>query len=202
MSVTKRFPATVTLDTPTFLNDKNIDSELYALLQTLSTVVDGESVVFKSNLPTQAEMCNIIKIKSPKTLRSHLAYLIERGYVETREEFPDRYYLPMCEDVFLMLPLPTIQYFVDTATENVIKVYIYLFQRFKWKGSNYTFTIEELGEHLGLKVQGRTRYYEMFKNILTSLSLSGFIEYEEFFDGKSPRKRLLNVSPTVKNLNG
>ena len=81
MSVTKRFPATVTLDTPTFLNDKNIDSELYALFQTLSTMVDGESVVFKSNLPTQAEMCNIIKIKSPKTLRSHLAYLIERGYV-------------------------------------------------------------------------------------------------------------------------
>lgn len=191
MNNKKRFPANVALDTPTFLNDKNVDAELYALFQSLSVGLEGDTVVFKKDLPTQAKMCDLLKIKSPKTLRAHLAYLIEQGYIEERA---DRYLLPAHEEIFLMLPLSTVQFLVDTATENVIKVYIYLFQRFKWKGAGYIFTLEELGEHLGLKVQGRTRYYEMFNNILTSLANNGLIKYENFFDGKSPRKRLLNVN--------
>jgi hypothetical protein len=198
MNCKKRFPANVTLDTPTFLNDKNIDAELYAFLQSMSMVVNGETVVVKKSLPTQAKICDIIKIKSPKTLRAHLMYLIEQGYVEEREGHEDLFFLPAHEDIFLMLPLSTVQYLVDTATENVVKTYIYLFQRFKWKGSGYVFTIEELGEHLGYKVQGRTRYYEMFNNILTCLENNGLITYENFFDGKSPRKRLLNVSEKHK----
>lgn len=194
-NIKKRFPATVALDKSTFLNDRNIDAELYALLQKLSTVVDGKTVVLKKNLPPQDQICEILGIKSAKTYRAHLNYLIEKEYVIKEKDY---YYLPEQEDVFLMLPLETIQFLVDTTKESVIKTYIYLFQRYKWKKSEYVFTIEELGQHLGVSVQGKARNYLMFKNILTALSNNGLIEYESFFDGKSPRKRLLKVNERHK----
>ena len=51
--IQKRFPATVTIEegVQTFLHDKKIDAELYALLQQYSFPVDGATVVKKSNLP-------------------------------------------------------------------------------------------------------------------------------------------------------
>lgn len=86
---------------------------------------------------------------------------------------------------------------VDTATENVIKTYIYLYQRFKWKGENYVFTLEEIGKHLGYDITNRPRYYEMFRNIMSCLENNGLVQYENFYDGKTPRKRLKNVSLKV-----
>jgi hypothetical protein len=196
MNIKKRFPAKVTLDdkVPTFLSDKSIDGELYAYLQSVSTVENNQTVVLKSNLPTQVKICDIIKIKSPKTLRVHLDYLISKGYVKLDPNYPDRYILPACEDVFLMLPLTTVQFLLDTVSDNVIKTYIYLFQRFKWKGDQYTFTLEELGAHLGYNITGHSRQYTMFNNILINLQNNGLIQYEDFQDGVYPKKRLLNVS--------
>lgn len=194
MEIKKRFPANVSLEQQTFLNDSNIDAELYSYLQQHSIVINGETVVLKKDLPSQVNICATIKVKSPKTYRVHLNYLIDNGFVEIRPEAPDRYYLPEKENIYLLLPLPTIQFLNDTAKEKVIKVYIYLFQRFKWKGPGYVFTIEELGQHIGMSVTGRERVYTYFKNVLTSLENNGLIEYEDFYDGKSHRKRLLNVS--------
>lgn len=78
----KRFPANTTLDYNTFLNDKRVNGELYALLQSLSTPTSEDGVfVSKSALPTQAELCKKLGIGSPKTLRVHLKYLIDAGYL-------------------------------------------------------------------------------------------------------------------------
>ena len=93
----KRFPANTTLNELTFLNDKKINGELYALLQGLSEyrVIDKEAnkyltFVQKDEIPKQTVMCEALGIKSPKTLRSHLNYLIEQGYVQ---DYQDRYVL-------------------------------------------------------------------------------------------------------------
>lgn len=82
MNESKRFPADTTLDTLTFLNDKKINGELYAYLQELSTYELGDlqepiTFVNKKDMPKQSLMCETLGIKSPKTLRSHLNYLIE-----------------------------------------------------------------------------------------------------------------------------
>lgn len=108
--INKRFPAdtTLTKEHNTFLSNKLIDGELYAYLQSHSEVIDGKTVVLKSKLPVQAEICKVISIKSPKTLRVHMNQLITAGFVETKAEEPDRYYLPNKEDIYLLLPLETI----------------------------------------------------------------------------------------------
>lgn len=192
--VQKRFPADTTIsEETTFLRDKNIDAELYAYLQSISVPCDGQTVVYKTDIPSQSKLVGkngILSYKSPKTYRSHLKYLIETGYVVEED---DRYVLPNIEDIYLLLPLDTLRFIVDTITESVIKVYIYLGQRYKYK-QNYVFTQEEIGQHLGVSLDGNLVARNKIKNALISLQNNGLIEYETFFDGKSPRHRLLNWS--------
>ena len=197
----KRFPADTTLASQTFLNDKKINGELYAFLQSLSVyeVIDKGSnqfytYVLKSSMPTQADICDILGIKSPKTLRNHLAYLIEQKYVIEKK---DRYELPEMEDIYFLIPLTTIQYLKDNCKEHVFKIYIYLGQRYKWalaNGKMYEFTLEELGEHIGVKVKNSSRGYEIINHALELLYNSGLIEYVSFFNGQSQKKKLKGFS--------
>ena len=194
--IQKRFPADTDLTKEiTFLKDNKIDAELYSYLQSMSYPVDGVTIIEKVNLPSQAKMAEKIGVKSPKTFRSHLQYLIETGYLEDRGNI---YVLPNVEDIYLLLPLETIQFINDTIKESVIKVYIYLGQRYKFK-KNYVFTQEEIAQHLGLKLQGNTRCRQAIHNALDMLQDVGLISFENFFDGKSPRYRLLNWSDIHKS---
>ena len=55
MTINKRFPANTSLDITTFLNNKKIDGELYAYLQSLSYPNEKkETIVLKKSMPTQA----------------------------------------------------------------------------------------------------------------------------------------------------
>ena len=66
---------------------------------------EGVTVVAKIDLPAQAKMAEKIGVKSTKTFRSHLQYLMETGYVE---DHGDHYVLPNIENIYLLLPLETI----------------------------------------------------------------------------------------------
>ena len=101
--------------------DKNIDAELYAFLQSISMPNDGVTEVIKKDMPAQSKICEKIGVKSPKTYRAHLKYLIDIGYVIEEE---DKYILPNVEDIYLLLPLDTLHFILDTITESVIKIYI------------------------------------------------------------------------------
>lgn len=195
--IEKRFPASTTLESKTFLNDKKIDGELYALLQTYSKGINSETVICKKDLPSQAAMCKTLGYKSPKTFRAHLAYLIQQGYIEEHEDEPEYYYVPRKEDSFFQFPLTTVQFLLDTATENVIKVYIYLGQRFNWKAKTnetFIFTLEDIAEHIGLPLNNHQRNYIMLTNILDCLDNNGLIRYVSFYEGKVPKKRLVGFS--------
>ena len=139
-------------------------------------------------------MAEKIGVKSTKTLRSHLQYLINAGYVEEKETI---YILPNIEDIYLLLPLETIVFINDTIKESVIKVYIYLGQRYKFK-KDYVFTQEEIAQHIGLKLAGNPRGRQMIHNALDVLQDVGLISFENFFDGKSPRYRLTEWSNVHK----
>ena len=185
--IQKRFPADTDLTKElTFLKDPHIDAELYAYLQSMSYPDEGVTIVLKSDLPSQAAMAEKIGVKSTKTFRSHLQYLIETGYVEDNG---DHYVLPNIEDIYLLLPLETIQFITDTIKESVIKVYIYLGQRWGYK-KGYVFTQEEIAQHLGMKLAGNPRAQQMIHNALDLLKDVELIDFENFFDGKSPRYRL------------
>lgn len=191
--IQKRFPADTDITKEiTFLKDSKIDAELYAFLQSISKPEDGVTIVVKKDMPKQSDIISKIGIKSPKTYRAHLQYLIDKGYVEDKENV---YVLPNIEDIYLLLPLTTIQFLLDTIKESVIKVYIYLGQRWKYK-KGYVFTQEEIAEHLGIKLAGNPRGRQMISNALDVLQNNGLITFEHFFDGKSPRHRLTDWSMT------
>lgn len=192
--IQKRFPAETTLNELTFLNNKKINGELYAYLQENSYPEDGETRVYKKQLPTQPQICEAIGIRSPKTLKRHLQSLIDYGFIIDEGKY---YVLPNKEDMFLFLPLSTVQFLSDALTENVIKVYIYLGQRYKYafdRGVLYSFTLKELGEHTGINVEGNSRGYTVLNNALTCLQNNGFISVADYYEDKSPRKRLTSFS--------
>ena len=189
--IEKRFPADCTLSSPTFLNDKRVNGELYAFLQSYSYANErGQTLVYKKSLPKQGEICEKIGIKSPKTFRAHMAYLIDSGYVIEEETY---YILPEKEEIFLMIPLKTLQFFNDTLREQVVKIYVYLGQRWKYK-KGYEFTIAELAAHVGIKLEGNSRGYEIIENALECLSLLGVIRYVTYWEGQKPRRRLVDFS--------
>ena len=197
----KRFPANTTLDSLTFLNDKKINGELYAYLQGISKYKinnkdnrDFTTYIDKKDLPKQSKICEILGIKSPKTFRTHFSYLIEKGFIVEEE---DVYLLPEMEDVYFLMPLKTLQYLNDNCKEHVIKIYVFLGQRYKqrlYKGEQFIFTSEELGEHVGLKIKNSSRGYEVINNALDLLQNSGLIEYISYFDGTSQKKKLIKFS--------
>lgn len=144
-------------------------------------------------MPSQTKLVGkdgILPYNSPKTYRAHMKYLIDTGYVI---EEKNRYILPNIEDIYLLLPLDTLQFILDVVTESVIKIYIYLGQRYKFK-KDYVFTQEEIAQHLGVKLDGKPETRRKIKNGLIALQNHGLIEYETFYDGKSHRYRLLNWS--------
>lgn len=196
--VNKRMPADTTLKELTFLNDKKIDGELYALLQSYSVPNEQkQTIVNKKDLPSVATMNSKLGIKSRTTFYSHLKYLKDRNFIVEKENF---YYLPNQEEIYFMLPLDTLKFLNDTSREQVIKVYLYLGQRWKYKSNDYIFTIEEIAKHIGIKLDGNSRNYEIINNALVHLKNNGLIDYTEFYEGDKPRKRLINFSLIVKNL--
>ena len=156
---------------------------------------EGVTYVRKKDLPSQAVICEKIGIKSPKTYRAHLKELMDKGYV-VEEEGGKRYILPNVEDIYLLLPLDTLQFILDTIAEPVIKVYIYLGQRYKFK-SDYVFTQEEIAQHLGMNLDGNASARRLIRNAMIALQNHGLISFEQFFDGKSPRYRLTDWSDKI-----
>lgn len=96
------------------------------------------------------------------------------------------YLLPEIENIYFLIPLPTLQYLKDNCRDHVVKIYVYLGQRYKYaleQGKMYEFNLEELGNHIGLKVKNNSRGYAIINNALDLLYNSGLIDYCEYFDG-------------------
>ena len=198
--IEKHFPADTSMEMLTFLNNKNIDGRLYAYLQSKSMPVKisdyYETRVDKFELGTQGEFCEAIQIKSPKTLRKHLNTLIDTGYLRNEKDY---YVLIQKEDIFFKMPLDTLRFIQNTIKEDVIKIYIYLGQRYKFaasQGTKYSFSIKEIVEHLGLSLNDKNRNF--VKDGLDALMNNELIKFVSYREGKAPRLRLVDFSYEYK----
>lgn len=119
-----------------------------------------------------------------------MKYLIDNGYII---EEKDRYLInTKKEEIFLEIDLDTIQFLNDTVKEPVWKTYLYLGQRWKWKGNEFVFTLEDLADHLGKKINNNSSVYRELNNYLSILEDVGLIKIASFLEeGKIPRKRLI-----------
>ena len=171
----KRFPADTAL---TFLNNKRIDAEIYTYFQCCSYPKKNKTIAYKKDLGTQNEICEILRDygaqMSLATYKRHLNYLIEQGYIIEEKDY---YVLPNKEQVYLLLPLETLKFIQDTLKTPVIKTYIYLGQRWKYK-QGYLFTKKELAEHTGIKLSNNSEPYAKINNYLDVLKNNGLIDFE------------------------
>lgn len=199
--VEKRFPANTSLDILTFLNDKKIDGELYAYLQNLSIHDGKDTFVLKKDLPIQTKICSAIGIKSPKTLRAHLDYLIEQKFVE---EETDRYILPLQENIYFLIPQRTLRFLTNNCKEHIMKIYVYLGQRWKWaclRSESYTFSYKELAQHIGIySKNNETRVNQQIKDALDLLTMAELIDYDDIYIDKVPYKKLTKFSFDYKDI--
>ena len=194
--IEKRFPADTDLEKEmTFLKDSKMDGELYGYLQSISMPINKVTTVMKSDIPAQSKLVGkngILPYNSPKTYRAHLKYLIDTGYVIEKD---DRYELPNKEEIFVMLSKDTTKFLVDTIKEYVIKIYIYLGQRYKYK-PGYLFTYEEVAQHIGVSLAGSRRVREKIHNALDLLQDVGLISFEAVYVDKYPRLKLTSWNTT------
>ena len=178
ISIQKRFPADTALEELTFLNNKRIDAEIYTYFQCCSYPKKNKTIAYKKDLGTQNEICEILRDygaqMSLATYKRHLNYLIEQGYIIEEKDY---YVLPNKEQVYLLLPLETLKFIQDTLKTPVIKTYIYLGQRWKYK-QGYLFTKKELAEHTGVKLNNHSNPYVKINNYLDVLKNNGLIDFE------------------------
>ena len=188
--IKKRFPANTTLDKPTFLNNSKISAELYAFFLVLSVGENGETRVYKNKLPSTKIIAEEILRKSRSTYNNYINTLKKEGYLEDKGEY---WVLPKVEEMYFTMELDLLQHFIYSIKEEVLKVYIYLGQRYNYKPGDYVFTIKEICEHLGL---GYERNHKAISSHIDLLQNLGLITIAYFYEGNKPMMRLKGFSTT------
>lgn len=110
-----------------------------------------------------------------------MRYLKERCYIR---EVDDSFILLNPEKYYFNIPLETLQYLINTVKELVVKTYIYLGACNNINPNNYTFTLKELCEHLGVnytKSDSRNR----IRDSLDILRKIGVINFVVLYDKKN-----------------
>lgn len=180
-----------------FLYNKKIDALLYAFLQQKSVPVqldDGtyETRVYKEQIPTQDDLCRIIRVGSRVTLRNRMSLLKENGFLE---EYKEYYVLKNPEKAFLHIPIDTLKFLIDACSSETIKTYIYLVQSFKYAETErrkYLFTKEQIMRVVGISVSKVG--YEKINNILDCLINNQLVVLQDAYFGKSPRIKISSVN--------
>lgn len=188
MSLNKKEQYRMLIADDEFLKDKKTHDLVWGYLQTIS-YLDKERIRFvyiDENMNASKIRENTGCCISVGTVRNTINLYKKMGIIrkdkvmskDGKKEI-DVYVLAGTDDVInKLIPLDTLKYLVNTATENVIKVYTYLLCKYEWKlnsGEYYQFTQKELLEHIGYA--NRFENSEMIKNVLTCLENNGLIEY-------------------------
>lgn len=172
-TVNKYFPADISLDYATFLNDPKANGKLYGFLSTYAVKENGEMVIHKKDLPTQAAIGKKLKV-ARSTIINHLNYLEKQGFL-INDSVNGRYVLPLKEGMYFRVPSDTTRFLLGVAQDNVIKTYVYLGQRYIRAPENQNFTIEEICDYLKIKPNNSNE--AIVNNYLITLSAFGLIDY-------------------------
>lgn len=192
---------------------KKINDILYGYLQSIATFNPNTNTLYvKKDDVSFAELEEVFDGKfKRRTLVNHMRNLISYGFVKEdtmMDTYGDEikvYALPYNkESLYKLIPLDTLKFLVDTVTPSVVATYVYLLNKWEWKGKNYIFTSEELIKNcLGIKSVSNSRDYERINNVLDCLYNNGLIDFEKFYTTKDnitiSKKRLINVSKNYKS---
>lgn len=191
---------------------KKINDILYGYLQVKSTLNTKTNMRYiKKDDVNFTEIEEDLKYTfKRRTLVNHLSNLINYGFIG-ESEMIDTYGEPMkvytfpynTDSIYKLIPIETLRYLVDTANPSVVSIYVYLLNKWEWKGNKYIFTEAELIENcLGVTSTSNSRDYIRVNNVLTCLVNNGLIEYKKVYSKKNgvpiKKKKLLKVSTIYK----
>ena len=191
---------------------KKINDILYGYLQVKSTLNTETNIRYiKKDDVNFTEIEEDLKYTfKRRTLVNHLSNLINYGFIgesemiDTYGESMKVYTFPYNTDsIYKLIPIETLRYLVDTANPSVIAIYVYLLNKWEWKGNKYIFTEAELIKNcLGVTSTSNSRDYIRVNNVLTCLVNNGLIEYKKIYSKKNgvpvKKKKLLRVSTIYK----
>ena len=192
-----------------FMKDKKTHDKVWSFLQINSyKTADGKRFVYKTtetnaNSIHKAIARTVTNSKGKETfdislmtVRNTLKLYEKLGLIYN-ETIKDLYgkeveviVLSQKFDYYTLIPIETLKFLVDTANENVIKVYAYLLNKYQYKqkeNDRYTFNLSELCAAVGYSAKSENT--ATMRNILKSLKNNHLINYEESYfitENKTP----------------
>lgn len=199
----------------------SIDDILFGAMYYLATYHPEQKVFYltKKNFTKNKDIIKRACDVSAQTLKNHLNKLLESNLIQEADiksgdvSYPSYTFSYEYKEKYQLIENEMLWYIVTTRSQQAIKLYIYLLDKYNWKketNDNYVFTNLELIGALGYSTNSSNQKANtVVNNILESFAREGVIKYENFYEeivsdcGKtvpSPRKRLTFVAASKEQL--
>ena len=177
-----------------FMKDKMISDLLYSMLQSYSNWNKEESHRYiPKKIIKKSKWAKALGISRP-TLDKRIGKLLEKEYLIDKEDY---YILPNKGEYYFLVPVETLNYLINTANHNVIKIYCHLGLLYKFYGDKAYYTQSKLLEVIGYDKTDKNNH-KTIKHILTSLKLNGLLVSTSENEGIITKERILAVNSTIR----
>ena len=177
-----------------FMKDKMISDLLYSMLQSYSNWNKEENHRYiPKKIIKKSKWAKALGISRP-TLDKRIGKLLEKEYLIDKEEY---YILPNKGEYYFLVPVETLNYLINTANHNVIKIYCHLGLLYKFYGDKAYYTQSKLLEVIGYDKTDKNNH-KTIKHILTSLKLNGLLVSTSENEGIITKERILAVNSTIR----
>lgn len=177
-----------------FMKDKMISDLLYSMLQSYSNWNKEENHRYiPKKIIKKSKWAKALGISRP-TLDKRIGKLLEKEYLIDKEDY---YILPNKGEYYFLVPVETLNYLINTANHNVIKIYCHLGLLYKFYGDKAYYTQSKLLEVIGYDKTDKNNH-KTIKHILTSLKLNGLLVSVSENEGIITKERILAVNSTIR----
>ena len=177
-----------------FMKDKMISDLLYSMLQSYSNWNKEENHRYiPKKIIKKSKWAKALGISRP-TLDKRIGKLLEKEYLIDKEDY---YILPNKGEYYFLVPVETLNYLINTANHNVIKIYCHLGLLYKFYGDKAYYTQSRLLEVIGYDKTDKNNH-KTIKHILTSLKLNGLLVSTSENEGIITKERILAVNSTIR----
>ena len=184
-----------------------VDDIIFGYIQHLATYIPEKKILYvtEKEIAAHKQILAVQIEKTVKTVTNRINKLIEnklivRDQLEINGQKQPVFIIPQNTiGKYKIAQDDVIWWIVSTRKLHTVKVYIYLLNKYDWKkelgAEMYNFTIGEMGKVIGYSESSisQGKVTSLINSLLISLKNEGIIDYEDYFDGKSPRKRLTFV---------
>lgn len=177
-----------------FMKDKMISDLLYSMLQSYSNWNKEENHRYiPKKIIKKSKWAKALGISRP-TLDKRIGKLLEKEYLIDKEDY---YILPNKGEYYFLVPVETLNYLINTANHNVIKIYCHLGLLYKFYGDKAYYTQSKLLEVIGYDKTDKNNH-KTIKHILTSLKLNGLLVSTSENEGIITKERIFAVNSTIR----